>query len=196
MSPYVVAILIGLATIVSACMPTTQQPSVDARQTTVTFLISGDPADESAYRTLADRFTAANPDVHIDLLNIPSMGDFRRRLAADFAAGTPPDIFLINYRRYGPFVAGGAIEPIEPYLAQSEQIHSEEFYAQALAAFTWQDLLMCLPQNMSSPQRPVAARRSFRWLYEPSPRASRRSIVLRVSTSAPAPTIIGPCVCA
>lgn len=151
MSPYVVVILIGLAIIVSACMPTAQPPIVDVGQTTVTFLISGDPSDESAYRTLADRFTVANPDVHIDLLNIPSVGDFRRRLAADFAAGTPPDIFLINYRRYGPFVAGGAIEPIGPYLAQSEQIHSEEFYAQALAAFTWQDLLMCLPQNMSSP---------------------------------------------
>lgn len=120
-------------------------------ETQLTFLISGDPTDDAAYRALADAFTAANPDVRIDLLNIPSSGDFRRRLAADFAANTPPDLFLINYRRYGPFVAGGAIEPAGPYLARSERIHAEEFYPQALDAFTWQDTLMCLPQNVSSP---------------------------------------------
>lgn len=120
-------------------------------QTQITLLISGDPTDDTAYRALADAFTAANPDVRIDLLNIPSSGDFRRRLAADFAANTPPDLFLINYRRYGPFVAGGAIDPVGPYLARSERIRAEEFYPQALDAFTWQDTLMCLPQNVSSP---------------------------------------------
>ena len=131
--------------------PPASSPATEPAPTELTLLLSGDPTDDAAYQALADAFTAANPDVRVELLNIPSSGDFRRRLAADFAAGTPPDLFLINYRRYGPFVAGGAIEPAGPYLARSERIHAEEFYPQALDAFTWQGALMCLPQNVSSP---------------------------------------------
>ncbi len=127
------------------------QPDRIAESTRITFLISGDPADEDAYRKLVDAFMAANPDVQVALLNIPGQGDFGRRLAADFGAGAPPDLFLINYRRYGPYVSRNAIEPLDGYLARSTQIAAAEFYPQALAAFTWQDRLMCLPQNMSSP---------------------------------------------
>ena len=137
-----------LAVLMGACSPVASSP--DSR-TSVSFLISGDPADEAAYQQVADRFMAANPDVRVDLLNIPGVGDFRRRLAADFAAGAPPDLFLINYRRYGPFVANGAIAPVAPLLAQSTRLRAAEFHPQALAAFTWQDELQCLPQNISSP---------------------------------------------
>ena len=134
-----------------ACVAPIAPPAAEPERVLLSLLISGDPTDDAAYQALADAFTAANPDVRVELLNIPSAGDFRRRLAADFAAGTPPDLFLINYRRYGPFVAGGAIEPVGPYLARSERIDAVEFYPQALDAFTWQDTLMCLPQNVSSP---------------------------------------------
>ncbi len=137
--------------LLGACVAPLPAPAAESVQTQLTFLFSGDPTDDVAYQVLADTFMAANPDVHVDLINIPSSGDFRRRLAADFAANTPPDVFLINYRRYGPFVAGGALEPIGPYLARSRQIRGEEFYAQALEAFTWQGMLMCMPQNVSSP---------------------------------------------
>ncbi|HQY91603.1 sugar ABC transporter substrate-binding protein [Caldilinea sp.] len=143
-----VAWIMGL---LAACAPVAARPVAHEAQETILFLISGDPADEAAYRTLVDAFMAADPTVQVDLLNIPSGGDFRRRLAADFAAGAPPDIFLINYRRYGPYLAAGAIEPVEPYLAHSAQLAREDFYPQALDAFTWQGALQCLPQNMSSP---------------------------------------------
>jgi multiple sugar transport system substrate-binding protein len=133
--------------LMAACAPAATAPA----RTTLTFLIVGDPADEAAYQTLASVFMVAHPDIAVELLNIPSSGDFQRRLAADFAAAAPPDLFLINYRRYGPFVAGGAIEPIDAYLAQSTAIERSDFYAQALDAFTWQGALMCLPQNVSSP---------------------------------------------
>lgn len=143
-----VAILILLAALLGGCASV---PDDAAKSAPLTFLISGDPADESAYRTLVAAFMAANPDVAVELLNIPSGGDFRRRLAADFAASTPPDVFLINYRHLGPFVAGAAIAPVGPLLARSQTISRDDFYAQALNAFTWQGVLQCLPQNISSP---------------------------------------------
>ena len=142
---------LGIVLLVLTACTQPVQPDSATENTLITFLISGDPTDEDAYRSLIEAFEAANPDVRVDLLNIPGQGDFGRRLTADFAAGAPPDLFLINYRRYGPYVARGAIEPLDAYLARSTQISGAEFYPQALAAFTWRDKLMCLPQNMSSP---------------------------------------------
>ena len=140
--------VIVLAIFLGGCAP---MSDATPKPAPLTFLISGDPPDETAYRTLVAAFMAANPDVAVELLNIPSGGDFRRRLAADFAASTPPDVFLINYRHLGPFVAGAAIAPVGPRLAQSQVISRDDFYAPARDAFTWQGVLQCLPQNMSSP---------------------------------------------
>lgn len=134
--------------ILAGCAPL---KSDAVRPTHLTFFISGDPADEAAYRTLAADFMAANTDVVVDLLNIPGGGDFRRRLAADFAANTPPGLFLINYRHLGPFIANAAIASIDDWLERSATLGRSDFYPQALAAFTWQGKLQCMPQNMSSP---------------------------------------------
>ncbi|MCB0084593.1 MAG: extracellular solute-binding protein, partial [Caldilineaceae bacterium] len=119
--------------------------------TELTFLISGDPTDEDAYQQLIDAFSAEHSEITVNLINIPSGGDFRKRLAADFAAGTPPDLFLINYRHLGHFFAANAVEPLTDYLANSTVINADDYYPQTLAAFQWQGEQMCMPQNISSP---------------------------------------------
>ncbi|MEZ4834927.1 MAG: sugar ABC transporter substrate-binding protein [Caldilineaceae bacterium] len=144
------AALLTVAVVLAGCEPV--QVAQDAGDAvTLTFLISGDPTDEAAYQQVIDAFEAAHPEIGIVLLNIPSNGDFRTRLTADFAAGTPPDLFLINYRRYGPYVSKDAIEYLDPYIAQSTQINLDDYYAEALAAFRWAGKLACMPQNLSSP---------------------------------------------
>ena len=136
--------------VLAGCAPV-QRPQGSAEPVALTFLISGDPTDAAAYQQLIDAFEAAHPEIRVALLNIPSAGDFRKRLTADFAAGTPPDLFLINYRRYGPYVAKDAIEFLDPYLAESDLIDLDNYYPQALAAFMWEGKLACMPQNLSSP---------------------------------------------
>jgi multiple sugar transport system substrate-binding protein len=141
-----------LVTVLTACVPV-QSPaaaSPDAA-TELTFLISGDPTDEAAYQTLIDAFAAEHSAITVNLINIPSGGDFRKRLAADFAGGTPPDLFLINYRHLGHFFAAGAVEPLTDYLANSTAIDVADYYPQAMSAFQWQGVQMCMPQNISSP---------------------------------------------
>lgn len=153
-----IAWLLPLALLlITACasLPFRSTMPGDGELSRLTLLISGDPADEAAYRTLIDAFAATSAAVDgqiaVDLINIPSSGDFNKRLTADFAAGAPPDIFLINYRRYAAYAAKGAIEPLTEYLANSDTINLNDYYPQALAAFTWQGELQCMPQNLSSP---------------------------------------------
>lgn len=116
----------------------------------VSFMVFGDPAEYAAYETLVSAFAAGHPEVAIELIHIPSQSDYRKRLAADLAAGTPADVVLINYRRYAQFAVQGALEPLAPYLAKSERISEEDFYPQSIAPFTYNGQLMCIPQNLSS----------------------------------------------
>jgi multiple sugar transport system substrate-binding protein len=56
----------------------------------------------------------------------------------------------MNYRRYGAFAANGLLEPLEPYLIESDLIQPEDFFPIAIDAFTWDGVITCLPQNISS----------------------------------------------
>ena len=120
------------------------------KSASVSFMVFGDPAEFAAYQTLVDAFQAEHPEIAIELIHIPSQSDYRKRLAADLAAGTPADVVLINYRRYAQFAAQGTLEPLGPYLAQSELIAESDFYPQSIEPFTWNGQLMCIPQNLSS----------------------------------------------
>ena len=114
------------------------------------FMVFGEPAELQAYQNLVRAFQAGRPAFAVDLIHIPDQSDYRRRLAADFAAGTPADVVLLNYRRYAAFAAQWVLEPLGPYLARSAVIHEADFYPQALEPFRWNGLLVCLPQNVSS----------------------------------------------
>ena len=116
----------------------------------VSFSVSGDTAEFAAYEALVAAFETAHPEVDVALTHIPSARDYRTKLATDFAAGTPPDVSLLNYRRVGAFAAAGQIEPLGPYLDKSDLIAREDFYPITLDAFTWQGDVLCIPQNISS----------------------------------------------
>ncbi|WP_255604038.1 sugar ABC transporter substrate-binding protein [Oscillochloris sp. ZM17-4] len=116
----------------------------------VSFMIFGDPAERAAYADLVAAFRERRPDIAVELIYVPSQSDYRKRLGVDLAAGKPADVVLINYRRYAGFAAGGALEPLGPYLARSELIQEDDFYPQALGPFRWGGELMCIPQNLSS----------------------------------------------
>jgi multiple sugar transport system substrate-binding protein len=117
---------------------------------TVSFMVFGDPAERDAYRTLVAAFEDSYPEIKIQMTHVPAMRDYRARLATEFAAGTPPDVMLLNYRRFVHFAARGVLTPVGPYLRDSDLIQPGDFYPVALEAFTWNEELICLPQNISS----------------------------------------------
>lgn len=116
----------------------------------VSFMVFGDPAELAAYQELVAAFEAGHPDIEVDLVHIPSASDYRQRLGVDFAAGDPADVVLINYRRYAPFAARGALEPLASYLRGSDVIREGDFFPEAIDPFRWRGQLMCVPQNISS----------------------------------------------
>ena len=142
----VVAVMVAL-TGLGALAPVGAQEAVSGE---VTFGFWGDAAEASAYEAIAAAFEAQNPAIDVQIEYVPSANDFYTRLATGYAAGLAPDVFLINYRRYGQFAARDALVPIGPLLESSETLNEEDYYPQPLEAFQFNGELMCLPQNLSS----------------------------------------------
>lgn len=116
----------------------------------VSFLVFGEPEELRAFRNVIAAFRDVQPDVTVNLIEASDRSDLLARLSTSFAGGEPPDLFLLNYRFYAQFAARGVLEPVEPYVAESDAFEEDDFFEPALDAFRFDGTLTCLPQNVSS----------------------------------------------
>jgi multiple sugar transport system substrate-binding protein len=123
--------------------------TTDAPQS-IRLLVFGAPEELQAYRTLVDAYAKASPGARVQLVEASDREDLITRLSTSIAGGSPPDVFLMNYRFYGQFAAKNAVEPLDDRLAKSTVVNLADLYPQATEAFQWQGRQLCLPQNVSS----------------------------------------------
>ena len=121
-----------------------------SKETNVSFLVFGDPEELRAYRNVIAAYEKENKKADVQLIEASDRDDLIARLSTSFAGGSPPDLFLINYRFYGQFASKGVLEPVEARVDESSQFELEHFYEQAVNAFRWNGELTCMPQNISS----------------------------------------------
>ena len=108
----------------------------------ITVQAAGGEGELNALREMIAAFEKAHPGTKVDFTGLAEQGEHISKLGTAFAAGSPPDVFLLNYRRFGRFAKQGVIDP--PVLPRGE------YYQPALDAFTFDGKLLCLPQNVSS----------------------------------------------
>jgi multiple sugar transport system substrate-binding protein len=116
----------------------------------VSFMVFGDPDEIQGFRNMIAAYKREQPGVTVKLIEASDRDDLLARLATSFAGGTPPDLFLLNYRYYGQFASKGVLEPIEDRVEGSDVFQEDDFYEEALQAFRFDGTLTCLPQNISS----------------------------------------------
>lgn len=133
-------LVVGLVT---ACGGAGEGSSTPADRLTVQ--AAGGEGELNALRELIAAFEQARPGVEVDFVGVPNQGDHIAKLSTTFAGGSPPDVFLLNYRRLGPFVERGVLAPVD-----LGELSEPDFYAPPLEAFTYDGELACLPQNVSS----------------------------------------------
>ena len=148
--PSLLAVLTLLLT--TLIVPIAQSPALAKDATEIRFAFWGDPAEQAAYQAVADAFMDTHPDIDVAVDYTPGQGDYYRKIASDFAAGSPPDVYLTNYRQFGQYASAGGLAPIQSYLDRSTSIATSDFYGVALDAFRFGEAneLYCLPQNISS----------------------------------------------
>ncbi len=136
--------LIALLALLPACQ------SAPASGGKISFMVFGEPAELAAYQRLVDTFQQEHPEIQVEVIQVPGQSDYRKRMAADIAAGSPADVVLVNYRRQAAFASAGALTPLDDYLAKSTTLKEADFYPQSFAAFKWDGKQVCIPQNISS----------------------------------------------
>ncbi len=143
---------LALALMVAACgkAADTAAPGKAAESKPVRLQIFGDPAEISAYRELIATYQTAHPGKRIELIPVGKQADHMAKLSTAFAAGNPPDLFILNFRRFGQFAGRGALAPLGAMMAADGRFKAEEFYPQPVEAFNFQGTQYCLPQNVSS----------------------------------------------
>lgn len=105
--------------------------------------LSGGEGEIKAAQNLVDAFVAAHPGTKVTLIPVAAASEHIAKLTASFVAGNAPDVFLINYRRFGSFAKAGVIDPADATKAAA-------LYPSTVAAFTKDGTLFCLPQNASN----------------------------------------------
>jgi multiple sugar transport system substrate-binding protein len=143
-------LVFAAAILVAGCGGDDDGGGGDKASGTVNFMVFGDPEEIQAYRDVIAAYKNEQPDVEVKLIEASDRDDLIARLSTSFAGGTPPDLFLLNYRFYGQFAARGVLEPVEQRVDDSDVFEQEDFYEPAMKAFRFNDTLTCLPQNISS----------------------------------------------
>lgn len=119
--------------------------------TELTLLLFGGPEEIAGYERLAAAVEDAHTDIELTISPVPNQDELLARLSTSMAGDRPPDLFLINFRKYGQFVEQGAVAPVQPYLDTSEVLTEEDFVEPPLEAFRFDgENLACQPQNVSN----------------------------------------------
>jgi multiple sugar transport system substrate-binding protein len=113
----------------------------------ITMQIRAEPEEAAVYRSLVQAYRDAGGG-EVELVTV-GREDHITRLSTAFASGDAPDVFLINYREYAPFVQRGAVRPAGPLL-EAEGLKLADYYSEPLRAFSYTGTLQCMPQNISS----------------------------------------------
>lgn len=149
--------ILGLLVWIAACSaptaptkaPASTQSQANTEPTTIRFAINEAPEELAGFNAVIAEFEKANPTIQVKLENVPADDEFLKKLAADIAAQTPPDVFLDNYRLIGPFAVKGALQPLDGYINTSQVIKTDDFFPAAMNAYKLKGQQQCLPLNLS-----------------------------------------------
>lgn len=148
--------LLAAAALLTACSadPSADGPAaLDGAPVELRMLLFGGPEELEAYSRVAEAFHEQQPDIRVEVTTVATQDDLLARLTAGFAAETPPDVFLINFRKYGLYAEQGVLVPVQDFLDDEvpDSIVLSAFYPRPLDAFRFDGTnLTCLPQNISS----------------------------------------------
>jgi multiple sugar transport system substrate-binding protein len=128
---------------------TSDDDSGEASKARITMQVSGEPEETRVFSDLAAEFEDANPNIEVRVVEVPDGDDHLARLTTSFAGGTPPDVFVVNFRDYALFASRSAMEPAGDHLEEMG-IDLNDFFPEPVEAFTFNGDLQCMPQNVSS----------------------------------------------
>lgn len=121
------------------------------RQEAITLQVSVwvGPEEFAAMEELGTRFTAANPTIQIEFINIVDGGPFGRdKLQQMVAGGQPPDIMMMNTGQFEAFGSREVLAPLDERVA-AEQFDLGVYWPAAVEGSKIGGVLYGLPKDIS-----------------------------------------------
>lgn len=141
--------LVG-ATVLAGCASDESKPEPTATRTVetgpdiITFQVFGPPPVVTAYTKIAADFTAANPDVVVNVRPYDTHAESNKALGTG-----EPDVFLAERSDLGRLTQDEAIQPVDEMLGERDVDFGDGFQREALEAFSGDDSLLCMPTDTS-----------------------------------------------
>lgn len=102
---------------------------------------------EGALEELVAAFEAENPNINVELVNLP-FGEVRNQVITNAAAGQLPDVIGMNPPWMREFVDLGLLEPLEDYIAGDESLDAATLVQAPMAKYD--DHIWMLPYTAST----------------------------------------------
>ncbi len=129
----------------------TTDPATTDEVTTIEVVLFGGPAEIAGYTAMVEAFEAEHPEIDVVLSPVAKQDDLLANLTTSFSGGQPPDVFLVNYLKYGQFASQGVLADVQDYIDESESLDLSDFAEPSLEAFRFDgENLTCMPQNIST----------------------------------------------
>lgn len=121
-------VLVILACIMCTSLVACNKKNIDNGdgEVTLTYYVWGNNNEVKAIQQIIDDFEKVNPDISI---KVERAGDnYFGDLQLKFAAGSAPDIFLMDPGEIRPFLEEGLIEPLDTYIEKSEELSLDDLW--------------------------------------------------------------------
>lgn len=152
---------LALCTALVGCTdePATPEPTATASPTptpsptdgpvSLRFTVYGGEAVVEAYQKIADAYTAANPEVTIEVTDVSDAAAAAESTRGQLVAGDGPDVFLLDQFSLPEFVEGGYLQPVDRLLEDRGLQYGDDYQRTALTAFSANSGLQCMPMEQS-----------------------------------------------
>lgn len=122
--------------------------SMAQAETQVTYLLWGSPEEGKVWKTIADSFHAAHPDITVNV-EVADWDSYWEKLRVQMAGGTPPDIFAMDAPLFPDWQSRGVLLNLQPYL-DAEPALLDGVYPLTLQAYKTADGMFGLPRDFQT----------------------------------------------
>ncbi len=113
------AVAISFALLLAGCNPENSQKKV------IKFWAIGSEVEQ--IKTLFDEFERQNPDIELEVQQIPWLAAHEKLLTA-FAGDATPDVCQLGNTWIPEFGSLGALEPLDPFLERTRDVDQKDFF--------------------------------------------------------------------
>lgn len=140
---------IGTIAILGLYGCTQKGPSTGEKDQTILTITTWDNSSTQIYRVpFVKEFERLHPNIKIKFLDIPAV-QYYAKLQTMIAGGTPPDAAYLAYDQIPIFATKKAIQPLEPYLANSNDFDFSEYYPRVVDMLQYQNNIYAVSRDFT-----------------------------------------------